>query len=82
MTTDFNSINDITSWYQEVLWALKLDSFHLIGASRGGWFAMDLALNSKRDDCNNIIQNEPEGALFVLNRDISTSCSMIDSIRH
>ncbi|HLW06148.1 MAG TPA: hypothetical protein VKY45_01185 [Marinilabiliaceae bacterium] len=36
MTTDFNSINDITSWYQEVLWALKLDSFHLIGASRGG----------------------------------------------
>lgn len=49
MTTDFNSIDDITSWYQEVLWALKLDSFHLIGASRGGWFAMDLALNSKRD---------------------------------
>ena len=31
------------------MWALKLDSFHLIGASRGGWFAVDLALKSKRD---------------------------------
>ena len=39
MTKDFDSIDEITSWYQEVLWALKLESFHIIGASRGGWFA-------------------------------------------
>jgi len=49
MTTGFNSIDEITAWYQEILWALKLDSFHLIGASRGGWFAIDLALNSKKE---------------------------------
>ena len=48
-TSDFNKIDEITTWYQEILWALKLDSFHLIGASRGGWFAVDLALKSKRD---------------------------------
>lgn len=48
-TADFNNIDEITEWYQEVLWALKLDSFHLIGASRGGWFAVDLATKSKRD---------------------------------
>ncbi len=48
-TSDFKNIEGITTWYQEVFWALKLDSFHLIGASRGGWFAVDLALKSKRD---------------------------------
>src|SRR5690554_6301159 len=48
-TADFKSIGEITEWYQEVLWALKLESFHLMGASRGGWFAVDLALNSKKD---------------------------------
>ena len=48
-TADFNNIDEITELYQEVLWALKLDSFHLIGASRGGWFAVDLAAKSKRD---------------------------------
>ncbi len=48
-TADFNNIEEITAWYEEILWALKLDSFHLIGASRGGWFAMDLALKSKSD---------------------------------
>ncbi|HLW33119.1 MAG TPA: alpha/beta hydrolase [Aequorivita sp.] len=48
-TADFKNIDDLTEWYQEVLWALKLDSFHIIGASRGGWLAVNLALKSKRD---------------------------------
>ena len=48
-TSDFKNLEDITEWYQEVLWALKLDSFHLIGASRGGWLAVDLATKSKRN---------------------------------
>ncbi|MGO3183674.1 MAG: alpha/beta fold hydrolase [Aequorivita sp.] len=48
-TADFNSLEEITAWNQEVLWALKLDSFHLIGASRGGWLAVDLALKKEND---------------------------------
>lgn len=48
-TADFNNIEEITAWQQEVLWALKLESFHLIGASRGGWLAVNLALKSNRD---------------------------------
>lgn len=48
-TADFNNLEEITAWNQEVLWALKLDSFHLIGASRGGWLALDLALKHENN---------------------------------
>lgn len=48
-TADFTNIDDITTWNQEVLWALKLKSFHLIGASRGGWLAVHLALKREND---------------------------------
>lgn len=48
-TADFNNLAEITTWNQEVLWALKLDSFHLVGASRGGWLAVDLALKHQND---------------------------------
>lgn len=48
-TADFKNIDDLTDWYQEVFWALKLDSFHIIGASRGGWLAVNLALQRKRN---------------------------------
>ena len=48
-TADFKNLEEITRWNQEVLWALKLNSFHLIGASRGGWLAVDLALKKQND---------------------------------
>jgi pimeloyl-ACP methyl ester carboxylesterase len=48
-TADFKNIEEVTAWYEEIFWALKLDSFHLIGTSRGGWIATDIALHSKRD---------------------------------
>lgn len=48
-TADLENLDEVTAWYQEILWALKLDSYHLIGTSRGGWLAMNLALKSKRD---------------------------------
>ena len=46
-TVDLKNIEEITSWYQEVLRELKFTSFHLIGTSRGGWLATDLALHCK-----------------------------------
>ncbi|MDP2686994.1 MAG: alpha/beta hydrolase [Aequorivita sp.] len=48
-TADFENIDEVTAWYEEIFWALKLESFHLVGTSRGGWLAMNIALQSKRD---------------------------------
>ncbi|SMG15024.1 alpha/beta fold hydrolase [Arenibacter troitsensis] len=45
---DIESVEKVTEWYKEVLFALELDSFHLIGASRGGWLAVKLALNDQK----------------------------------
>lgn len=46
-TVDIKNIEEINTWYQEVFRELKLESFHLIGTSRGGWLATDLALHSE-----------------------------------
>jgi pimeloyl-ACP methyl ester carboxylesterase len=45
---DIESAAKVTDWYQEVLFVLELDSFHVIGASRGGWLAVNLALNNQK----------------------------------
>lgn len=44
---DLKNIGEIKEWYQEVINTLKLGSYHLIGTSRGGWLATDLALHDK-----------------------------------
>ena len=46
-TDNIKNINGVNIWYQEVLGELKLDSFHIIGTSRGGWLATDLAIHDK-----------------------------------
>lgn len=45
---DIESVDKVTAWYKEVLFVLELDSFHVIGASRGGWLAVNLALNNQK----------------------------------
>lgn len=47
-TVDLKNIKEVTLWYQEVFEKLKLESYHLIGTSRGGWLAADLALNNDK----------------------------------
>ena len=44
---DIESVEKVTDWYEEVLYVLDLDQYHLIGASRGGWLAVTLALNNQ-----------------------------------
>ncbi len=44
-TKDIENVTQIAAWYQEILNKLKLESYHIIGASRGGWLAVNLALN-------------------------------------
>ena len=45
---DIESVEKVTDWYKEVLFVMELDSFHVIGASRGGWLAVNLALNNQK----------------------------------
>ncbi len=47
LKNDIESIENVTDWYEEVLAVLELDSFHLMGASRGGWMAVHFALNNQ-----------------------------------
>lgn len=37
---------DVLKWYDEVLKELKIGQCYLVGASRGGWLAVNLALNN------------------------------------
>ncbi|WP_198680032.1 alpha/beta fold hydrolase [Aureibaculum luteum] len=46
---DIESVEQVTDWYKEVLFVLELESFHVIGASRGGWLAVNLALNNQKN---------------------------------
>ncbi len=45
---DIKNIDGVNVWYQEVISKLNLDSYHVIGTSRGGWLATDLALEDER----------------------------------
>lgn len=45
---DMESVDKVIDWYQEVFFVLELDTFHLIGASRGGWLAVNLALDNQK----------------------------------
>lgn len=46
---DIENIDQISAWYHEIFNKLKLDSFHIIGASRGGWLAVNLALQNQEN---------------------------------
>lgn len=41
---EFHTIGEVSGWYQEVISRLNLSSYHLVGPSRGGWFALDLTV--------------------------------------
>jgi len=46
---DIASVDNVIDWYQEVLFVLDLDRFHVIGASRGGWLAVHLTLRNQKN---------------------------------
>lgn len=48
LTHDIERVEGVSDWYEEVLKALELEHYHLIGASRGGWMAVQLALNNEK----------------------------------
>lgn len=46
-TGDPSETSEIVKWYYEIFDQLNLKKFSLIGASRGGWLAMNIALHDK-----------------------------------
>jgi pimeloyl-ACP methyl ester carboxylesterase len=48
-TADFKNIDGINGWYDEIFTALGLNSFYVMGPSRGGWLAVNLALHTKKN---------------------------------
>ncbi|WP_418513134.1 alpha/beta fold hydrolase [Corallibacter sp.] len=47
MTKEPESVDDLINWYHEIFEKLKLKEVYLIGASRGGWIATNIALKKK-----------------------------------
>ncbi|MCB2208860.1 MAG: alpha/beta fold hydrolase [Bacteroidetes bacterium] len=45
LTVEVNDIEQINDWYAEIFDQLKLEKLHLIGASKGGWLAVFIALH-------------------------------------
>ncbi|MBP7809862.1 MAG: alpha/beta hydrolase [Bacteroidia bacterium] len=43
---EINDTKQIVNWYYEIFDQLKLKKFSLLGASRGGWLAVNIALHS------------------------------------
>ena len=44
---EISETSQIVSWYYEIFNQLNLKKFSLVGASRGGWLAVNIALHSK-----------------------------------
>ena len=44
---EISSTDQIVSWYYEIFDALQLKKINLLGASRGGWLALNIALHSQ-----------------------------------
>jgi pimeloyl-ACP methyl ester carboxylesterase len=44
---EVSSTDQIVNWYYEIFDQLQLSKFSIIGASRGGWLAMNIALHSQ-----------------------------------
>ncbi|PNQ73009.1 alpha/beta hydrolase [Hanstruepera neustonica] len=47
ITKEMESTDDIALWYHEVISKLQLEKYHIIGASRGGWLAVNTALHNQ-----------------------------------
>ncbi|MBC6998537.1 alpha/beta hydrolase [Cytophaga sp. FL35] len=45
---EVENVEKAIDWYEEVLFVLELDNFHLVGASRGGWMAVNLAFSNQK----------------------------------
>lgn len=55
---DISETSQLVDWYYEILDELKLEKFSLLGASRGGWLALNIAMNAQ-DRINKVVLLSP-----------------------
>lgn len=60
---EVNNTDQIVNWYYEIFDQLGLKRFSIVGASRGGWIAMNLALHD-RSRINKIVLLSPAQAFI------------------
>ncbi len=53
-SADISDMSQLVRWYQELFEQLQLDSIHLVGASRGGWQAVAIALAESKIESSRI----------------------------
>jgi pimeloyl-ACP methyl ester carboxylesterase len=62
---DIENVDEISSWYHEIFRKLKLESFHLVGASRGGWLAVNLALQNQENIKSMILLSPAQTFIWI-----------------
>lgn len=65
ITKEFENIDQIADWYQEIFKKLKLKEFHLIGASRGGWLAVKTALKHQENIKSMILLSPDQTFIWI-----------------
>jgi len=60
------NMEDVMAWYNEIFKQLKIEKFSLIGASRGGWQAVYIALQHK-NQVKNMILLSPAQTFIPIN---------------
>jgi pimeloyl-ACP methyl ester carboxylesterase len=65
MNREAKDLNEILNWYNEIFDQLKLKKFSLIGASRGGWLAINIALQQKTRIRNIILLSPAQSFIWI-----------------
>ncbi|MGY0392520.1 alpha/beta fold hydrolase [Bizionia sp. KMM 8389] len=61
----FDDVDDISLWYNEIFEKLELKEFSLVGASRGGWISMKLALENQKRIKNMILLSPAQTFIWI-----------------
>jgi pimeloyl-ACP methyl ester carboxylesterase len=65
MNREVKDLKEILNWYNEIFDQLKLEKFSLIGASRGGWLAINIALQQKSRIKNIILLSPAQTFIWI-----------------
>lgn len=65
MTNDLEDIDQIAAWYHEIFETLKLKKFNLIGASRGGWLAVKIALYNQENIKSMVLLSPAQAFIWI-----------------
>ena len=62
---EVKDMSEIMNWYNEIFDQLKLEKFSLIGASKGGWLAVNIALHQRSRIRNMILLSPAQTFMWI-----------------